>query len=408
MYMQKLKFVIGNILAQGLGTITTLVFTIVCTRLLTVDEYGELRYMMILLPLLMTISLPGYDSVILRNANLRINASLLQVFRVRILAGSVGSILVLIALFLFHRKISEALTFFLVATIVLLPWFETATSYRNYLLGCGLQRVGINLLLQTRLCGFVLLIFFISLIYYMDISMLWVYPAWMVSSILPTITTFCRIVFRRYVKGVSMCGHKGGKSYVVEAITITIASLVYTLVFSIDKFLVRYELGVKQLALYSLLVMVPQELSRLFDSALPIFYRQLFFDCKNPDVGKNKHKLVHVLLCILLVMCVYTAGFYILSSFVFGKVYKYSFGMVLLSSFLIPSISMEYFYNHKIFVNYGAKGVFSYSICSLCVVALVTSVGLLLGGIIGIIISLTVKQFIFPYVFMFYYKHTKK
>ena len=388
-----------NIISQGLGTIIVLGFTVIGTRLLSVADYGELRLVMTVLPLLMAFSLPGFDSLILRNSSSRIKIPLLRIFGTRVTAASIGSLGILLYLYMNYREVSDTLVFFLLTTAALLPFFETATGYRNYLIGRGLEKQGIDLQLQAKFIGIVLALFCFGLITITDIEAQWIFPAWMLATIIPTVATFIRVALKREDGWVRQ--RKGaGKLNIAEAAIATTAGLVFTLSFSLDKLWVRSELGAEQLALYAILIMGPQEITKLFDSTIPIFYRKLF-------ISKSRISMLQKMQAIsllLLVMGSYTLGFHALSGFVFGEAYTYPFHLVLLSSLLIPGLAVEYFNSHRTFAYYGASATFYYSLCSLATTTTAVVVALTQGHVAELIVALVFKQLTLPFLFLFFYR----
>lgn len=390
----RVGLIAGNSLAQAVGTASALIFTILGTRLLSVVDYGELRFVMILLPLAMALSLPGFDSVILRATGLRAMVPLARILVTRMLAGCLGSLLIAGALIVFADQIGEALRFLLVATAVLLPLFETATGYRNYLLGKGLRNSGNRLLLQARFGSLALFLAIAAMIQPLGIAALWIYPAWMASTILFTLLSALRVLLKRSRSGFHW-RRFGGRLPLSEAVAATLAGVVYTFAFSLDKLGVRTTLGPEQLALYSLLIMVPQELAKMVDSNISLFYRDLFFSRDRPQ----EKTMARYIGFALLGMAAYVLAFHWLSALIFGPAYHYSIGLVALSSLLFAGQSMEYFIIHRTLAMSGARAMFGYSLCNLFATSLVVWSGLTLGGVVGLILGLVAKQITLPVAF---------
>jgi O-antigen/teichoic acid export membrane protein len=390
----RVGLIAGNSLAQAVGTASALIFTILGTRLLSVVDYGELRFVMILLPLAMALSLPGFDSVILRATGLRAMVPLARILVTRMLAGCLGSLLIAGALIVFADQIGEALRFLLVATAVLLPLFETATGYRNYLLGKGLRNSGNRLLLQARFGSLALFLAIAAMIQPLGIAALWIYPAWMASTILFTLLSALRVLLKRSRSGFHW-RRFGGRLPLSEAVAATLAGVVYTFAFSLDKLGVRTTLGPEQLALYSLLIMVPQELAKMVDSNISLFYRDLFFSRDRPQ----EKTMARYIGFALLGMAAYVLAFHWLSALIFGPAYHYSIGLVALSSLLFAGQSMEYFIIHRTLAMSGARTMFGYSLCNLFATSLVVWSGLTLGGVVGLILGLVAKQITLPVAF---------
>jgi len=390
----RLGLITSNSFAQAVGTAFALLFTILGTRLLSEADYGELRFVMIVLPLAMALSLPGFDSVILRASGLRVRVPLVRILVTRMLAGCLGSLLIACALIVFADQIGNTLRFLLVTTAVLLPMFETATGYRNYLLGRGLRNSGNRLLLQARLGGLALFLLIAATIQPLGIAALWIYPAWMVTTILFTLLSALRVLLRRNLSGFHW-RRFGGRLSLSKAVVVTLAGVLYTFTFTLDKMGVRTTMGPEQFALYSILIMVPQELAKLVDSNIALFYRELFFAIDRP-----KKKTVTLWIGFaLLGLVAYVLTFHWLSALIFGPAYQYSIGMVALSSLLFFGQSTEYFIIHRTHAMIGARAMFGYSLCNLFASSLVVWIGLTLGGILGLILGLVVKQITLPVAF---------
>lgn len=391
-----LGLILSNTLAQVIGTATALSFTILGARLLSVTDYGELRYVMTLLPLIMAISLPGFDSIILRMTGLGVAVPLVRVLAVRMLAGCIGSIFIVLVLVMYSERISNALFFLLVVTLVALPFFETATGYRNYLLGCGLTSVGNRLLLRARFGALVILLFLIFLIYVTDVNPLWIYPAWIASTVLATFSSSLRVLIRVFPKNIQWRRFDGYLP-MRGAASATLAGLVYTFAFSLDKLGIHSALGPEQLALYSLLIMVPQELAKLLDSNITLFYRDLFLARK----GFLLSRVVPYAIFTLFVLFVYILSFYFLSAEIFGASYRYPFTLVALSTLLFFGQSLEYFVAHRTLVIGGANAMFGYSLFNLAATVAAVWIGLSTGQLAMLILTLFVKQLTTASIFGF-------
>ncbi len=390
-----LSLVAQNTLAQVVGTLTSLAFTVGGARLLSIEDYGELRYVMALLPLLMVFSMPGFDTVTLRKSSLGERIPLGSIFRQRIMTASIGSFVVLLLMFFLAQKLSATLAFLLLATALLLPLFETGTGYRNYLLGRGLQSQGTLFLLRVRLYGFAIFVSLSLLCLYSGKNMIWIYPAWLIANIIPTLFAFSKVAFRCETF-IPHDRSKLGDISTLDGLTTTLAGLIYTLAFSLDKLWIRMELGAEQLAMYALLIMVPLEFGKIVDSSIPLFYRKII----RPIGSVNFVNIGIYVLMMALIMLSYICAFYNFSELIFGEPYRYSMKMVVLSSLIIPSLSLEYAGNHIVFIKQGSRGTFFYSASNLIVTGLIVPIGLMIGGMSGLILLLFLKQLLLPTIFI--------
>jgi hypothetical protein len=74
--------------------------------------------------------------------------------------------------------------------------------------------------------------------------------------------------------------------------------------------------------------------------------------------------------------------------------------MVILSSLIIPSLSLEYVGIHVIFIRQGAYGTFLYSVCNLIATALIVPIGLMIDGMSGLLLLIFLKQLLLPAIFI--------
>ena len=395
--MQALKLSLKNIVSHGLSASIGLFYSIAAARFLTAKDFGELRLVMTLLPIFMSFSFPGYDSIILRNLSLRIEVSLLRIFYSRMILGGLGTALILCSVYVMGERLSPVLRFFLFFIALLLPFFETATGYKNYLVGKRRKDTALNLYILTRGSTLILMASIVYIIHRYNLPHIYIFPTYMISMTIPTLLTFLSISLKKSSKKI-----KQGPCF-LGAVSVTYAGLIYTLAFSIDKLLVWYTLGPTQLAEYSILVMAPQELSRFFDSVVLIYYHELFFSKKETNIWK--HKRIGIFLMLLVAF--YVLFFYKFHSSIFGKNYQFAFYPVLLSGMMILSLSFELFQNQRIFALYGSNSLFQYSLTSLCATIILVP-SFLLGGLYGLMTGLIVKQFITPSLFLLFLKTVRK
>jgi hypothetical protein len=389
-----LRVVAKNAISHGLLIAIALVFTIGGTHLLPAEEYGELRYAMTLLPLFMAFSLPDYDRIILRNAHLRKRVPLLEMFYVRAAAGLLGSVLILGVVCALKEQINPVQYFVLLWIGLLLPLFETGTGYRTYLIGTGLRDAGLNRVIQARLLTLILLGASLFLIYAFGVNRVWIFPAYLLSLIVPTLLIFFSVALRQRARPTRPLSSIARLDVRAAAVA-TCAGMIYTLAFSLDKLLVRQYQGSSALAMYAILIMGPQELSKLFDATLPLFYRKLFFAKKTLEL----HKQWIAGLLVLAATLAYIVIFYRLSGFVFGARYRYPLHSVILSGIMIGSASFEYLNTHRVFAILGPRQFLQYAVVNLIANALMLPAALAAGGIDGLMIGLIVKQLLTPTLF---------
>ena len=377
-------------------------FIILSSHLLSAAEFGELRFMMTMLPLLMAFSLPGFDAVILRDSNLGLKIPLFKIFRLRFLCALIGSALLIVLIVFSIDDLSNSLLFFFFVTVLLLPLFETATGYKNFLIGRGLVKQSVNLHFLNRIANIVLFFVFAAGLLFTGVSPFWLYPAFLVSVALPTVIISLqvllqhdgyRIVFRK----------QSGKVNLQGAVLASTAGLVFTLVYSFDKLWLRGLGGAEILAAYAVLVMIPQELAKLFDMTVPLFYKKLFFQGQSTAAAKLNPSLLFGAVAVLFVL-VYTPFFYLFSPWIFGVFYQFEVSEVFVSGLLFGGQALEFYFGHKIFAGYGARAQLVCSFVNLFFGGMAVVVGFMVGDVYGLIIALFIKQLLLYPSLVFLYQ----
>lgn len=372
--MHKYKLLIYAGSAHLANIMIGVVFSFLCTRLMSSGTFGNLRYVMTWLPILMVISLPGYDMVILREINRGRHVSMWRVLAIRFSGGVIGSIILTAVVMVFFPNVPSALKFFFLWVALALPFFETATGYRNYLIATRLKRHGLRLATRNRFLSSLILIVSGGVIYVAKLDPKWLLPMYLVSLIVPTLTTYLSIAKRQY-RRIMPLNYKG--LHLHTAIFTSLAGLFNTVAFSLDKLMLHYYLGATTLAFYSILVMFPAEIARMIDSVYPIYYRQLFL--RKRRIGWS---LVGIMIGLgALGIAVYAAVFVVLSPLVFGAFYQYDFLLVLLAALLMLSGAFEYYVLQRIFASYGGKLFLIYSGISILISYVLYSLVLPGGGI---------------------------
>jgi O-antigen/teichoic acid export membrane protein len=393
--MNKFKLVIHAGSTYAASTLIGLVFSVLCTHLMGAGEFGDLRYVMTWLPIFMTMTLPGYDSVILRETNFGRFIPLLKILFVRIAGGVLGSLILFCIFSLQHTNYSQDVWFFLICAIVTLPFFETATGYKNYLISTHLKKFGLTLLLRNRVITFALLLLAGISIYYFKLSPRLLFPAYLIAMIIPPMLTGFDI-FLRQQKSVRFA--KFGQLHIFSAIQTSFAGLIGTFAFSLDKLMLHHYLGGKVLAWYSILVMFPVEIAKLIDSLYPIFYKKLFLD-KSKLLLKTA---ISILAFSFVLIAVYSTVFYLISPIVFGGYYRYNFGIVLFAASLMLSGAFEFYFVQRLFASHGGSILLTYSIISIIVCFSLYTYVLPGGGVFGLILAIALRQLALPIIFQLF------
>lgn len=369
-----------------------ILFSVAGAHLLTPASFGELRYAMTWIPLLMILTLPGYDTVILKKSNLRKQIPLINIFLTRFILGLSASFILLFFYILSAEYMNSVQSFLILSIIILLPLYEIGTGYKNYLIGRGLKKQALSLAILVKLSTLIIFVLLTSLIFYIKLDPIYIFPAYLIAVILPTLMALFIVGLNQKRYSLNLF------PYIKPALILTLSGLVSVYAFSLDKLLMRSYMGSEELARYAILTMLPIEAARFIDSIIPLFYKNLFL---------SKIKKVNGLYLIFLLSCliipIYSASFYLLSPIIFGSHYSYDLYTVFLSSLLILSLGVEFYLSHYILMKYGDRDLLIISginaaLCSLLYWATISYI----GTIESIIITIFLKQILFYPVYCFY------
>ncbi|NOH29059.1 hypothetical protein [Vibrio mediterranei] len=383
--MKAFNLVLKTSANQVLAAVHALVFSIVTTRELSPDLFGDLRFVLSLLPVLMVASLPTYDNILLRNSSKFIFTPLYKVTLLRVTGGVLASISILLYLFIFD--VGDNLWFFLIITSVLLPFFETFTGYRNFLIGSRLKKQSINLYMIVKITSIGLFLLFYALTVYYELDKRLLLLFYFLSSIIPTVIVMSTVMYRQWNKQ-RYSKIRSPQMNLSSAIVTSLAAGIMTLSFSLDKMLIHDVWGAESLAFYAILIMFPLELAKLVDAVFPLFYRKVIVN--NIQVGLNK--LVLVGISFLVIGVIYSSFAYLLFPIVFGTFYTYDFTIVLVSFLLVISGVSEYYVIQKMYINSNYRLILSYALVSLFCTYGIMSTVLPLSSLIGVIIAVFFRQ----------------
>jgi len=378
--------------AQFLGAAIAFSFTFISVKILEPSVYGDMRYVMAILPLFMIGTLPTYDSIILRNTSKKIKTSLYPTSLVRFVGGGVVSLTILISLP--YLELSSDVLFFLIVVAIFLPFFDTSTGFKNYLIGARLKKQAIYLYARNRLISLLLLCLFSSLIIFINLDERLILPSYLLAIIIPSFVVFFivakkqnKIFIRKKLKT---------KLYLKSAFLTTVGGGLGTLSFSLDKLLIHQSLGAEKLALYAILTMVPLELANLVDSIFPIFYRKLIL---SDNKIKNENKIISIFI-ILLLLSFYSVISLFLYPFVFDSFYTFDIILLFVSSLLIISGSYEYYFIHKIYAR-GQNNLFIiYSAISVVFSYVFINLSLEMNSLVYVLLAVFIRQIVQPLFFI--------
>jgi O-antigen/teichoic acid export membrane protein len=374
-----------NLLSHGVSAVLAFGFAFASARLLSVGDNGELRYAMTLLPLLMTCTLPGFDSLILRQSAAGRPLALRQVLWIRMSGGLIGAGGVALVIFTFPHGWSPTLLFFMLCTALALPFFETGTGFRNFLVATYQTRAGIRAFFQARAWTLGLLGLGVILLGLLHAPWIWIYPVYLLAMSLPMLMIGLRIALRQRM------GSRVQKPWysLGSAAMITGASLVYTYTFSLDKLIVHGG-GATVLARYGVLLMIPLELARLIDASLPLFYKSKFMRADAAIVSWRKWLIPGAGLCVS--YFVYVAAFHTGSSLVFGPDYQYSWTEVMMAGLVGVGQGFDYVGKQSLLARWAARGLSLHAAFSLGFALLLFPWAFSVGGTEALMLAILGKQ----------------
>lgn len=377
-----------------LGSIITLVFTVICTRLLSTNEFGEIRYAMILLPIFMSFGLPGADGVILKYAYLKESVFLFPIYFIRMVGAGIGSILLCLWIEFFAGD-QFGWTSALWAVVLLLPFYDIATGYKNFLIGRGLKKVALNLNFLVKVCSLLSVIALIFFVYFGVFPRGFLFPGYLICLIIPTTFIFFLVArSQRY----SFYQNFSFRKFLSQSSLASLAGLISVFSVSLDKIYLGHYFGSSELAIYSILLMFPQEFSRLTDTFVPLYYDRFFYNKKKINLYLWASRLMPVIFFLFLV---YGVTFYFLSPIVFGESYYYSLGDIILSLVFLCTCVGEYFSFHRVFAKYSLVWYLLFLIFGMMILYLFLIFLTPIYGSMGVLVAVILKQFLMTFILCF-------
>lgn len=374
-----------SVIVHVLSSLTAIIFVIFCSRSLPVSEYGDIRYAITLLAVFMAFGLPWTDSIILKCAYLKEPVFLFPIYFMRMAGAGIGSIFLYLWIsFLAGGEVGW--TPALLAVLLLLPFYDIGTGYKNFLIGRGLKKNALNLFFFAKMASFLSIICLISLIYIQYLPKNFLFPGYLICLILPT--TFMFFLVARSQR-VSFCRHFSFKKFLSHSSLSSFTGLISVFSVSLDKIYLGHNFGTSELALYSILLMFPQELARLTDTFVPLYYDRFFY---SKDKVNLQFWVVRLLPIIFLLCLVYGVLFYYLSPTVFGKSYHYTEVSIFLSVVFLCTCVGEYFSFHRVFAQYSLLWYLIFLVFGVIILYLLLTLLAPIYGVMGVLGAVILKQ----------------
>ena len=400
----KKKSLVTNIaIFYGLSMALSLIFSVVATRHLDPERYGLLRYVLTILPFLSICTLPGYDTITLKEVNCEEEISILDITKIKVMVGSIFSVF---AFLLFSNLLMEeegVEIFFYISILLFFPFFETGSNFKNNLYARKEQTLSLGLQIISKILFIILFVSVVFLINRYQVSPNYILPAYLLAgSVSGHSVNFYAAIFY------NSCGSKKSAFlHIKEAVTLSGATGVSLLSSLIDRLFVYHLLGKETMAKYSILMMIPMELGRFLDFIFIVFYKKIFLERNNKRIlHRIRNPSFVFLLCAVAVF--YCFLFKMISPLVFGNFYKYEYLTIFLSAASVIGITFEYFFIHTVFALGNAYRSLSYSVTS----ALTTVILIPIFGIPwkmeGVLFSIFLKCFLAPFFFASFWRYFRK
>lgn len=386
------------ILVQAFTAIYGLMFTFLAVHALEPALFGELRYVLVLLPILMLSTLPSYDVLILRESSIGAQININLIFKNRVYVALVGVVIISAALNFNIIDFGEKTTIALVLCALLLPFYETTTGFKNYLIGRGLKDEALKILIRNRLYSLLLLIIGAFFLFLIGPTVYGFLVLFMVCQTLPNL--FTHLFFRKRSKLRPSVRVSNSISF-KEALITSLAMGIGILSYSIDKLLVQREMGSESLAFYTILILVPLIFAQLIDAVIPYIYRQLFSTKVSFFCRRNYFYIFGASFLFAAVYGIFSSYAY---PYIFGEFYNYELSLSMLAGMLAATGSVEFFFIQYLYKNKKANLIVVYSVMSLIIIYSCLSLVLEYEKLELVISILGLKQLFLPLVFYFFIK----
>ena len=388
-------FKIGSV--QILTALHGLLFTFLAARYLSPEMFGELRFALLVLPFLMVATLPTFDNIVLREAASGSNLSLQSIVKVRFIFACVGAIFLALVSIYFRDNIANELFYSLFILVLILPFYEVTTSFKNFLIGKGLGDSSLKIQRRNKFFSIILILFLVPLFSQFNVSSISFLIVFLLSTTLPNFITNYYFKLRESFREAKY--EKVSVSLIKEAIYTSLASVFWLASYAFDKFVVERKLGVEFLAYYSILVMLPFLIAQLIDSLVVLFYRRIFLI----QTSIFSSKFVFYLFLILTLVILFYGNFvYFFYPLIFGEFYRYSLALSMLSGLLIISGSFEFFFIQYLYRLKKKFVIFGYNLSSLLLLCLVLLLILDDINLYILITVLVIKQIFLPVLVVFF------
>jgi O-antigen/teichoic acid export membrane protein len=384
---------------QVLTAIQGLLFTFLAARLLSPEMFGELRYVLVLLPFLMVSTLPTFDILVLREAASASKINLQDIVKKRGQFGFFGALFFAFILFFTKDNFTSEVFQSLCIVLLILPFYETTTSFRNFLVGKGLRDRALTIQLRNRILSIVLILLGVFIYMQLAPSVAGFLFIFLVCTTFPNIITNFSLKLREESRESKYL--KTSDSLVKEAVFTSLASVIWIASYSFDKLIIERQLGVESLAFYSILVMIPLMIAQLVDGLIMLYYKKIFLSKVSIFTIKN---IVSVVFLFSIVICAYGYFVHIFYPSIFGDFYSYTLSLALLSGVLILTGSIELLLIQYLYKEKKPSLIMGYNCSSILVLFVTLTLMLKDLNLHSILLVLGIKQIFLPMIIFTYHR----
>jgi len=335
------------LIGRAINIVLPILLTTIIVNIYSQSEFGWYRTIFTYLPLLQLVTLPGIDSVVLREGYNGKNVAVFSIFWAKVFCGLVGSQIILAVIILFD---SFEVNTGVLLLVMMSPFLESAVFLKNRYYASGHSYFANVLTLRFILFRVCLIVVFVGTFLLMKLPLQFIMLAVVFSnSLLPLYLLISKKVF-------SLPGRSASWSVILMRIKqgffYTLVGGMFTAVVSFDRIFVSFLKGPEFFAYYSILVMLPVEMARVIDIAIPSFYtyflRFQFFKAK-----------AIVIACAIFIVGVagYSMTVRYLYPIVFGHNYSYEMPDIYLSVVLCVGLICDLASVHFINIYYGLRGL---------------------------------------------------
>ncbi len=321
-----------SLLSQVVSSLASAAAVIVLANILPKESFGQYRFVLSLIPVLVIFALPGISTALMRSAARGARADFPKVVETEIKWGFLGSLASLLIAAYYFSQGDHVLSLAFALTAALVPFIQPFSVYSAYYKGKQNFKLAtiydsISLVFQAVLLVGAALV---------TRNILVVIGAFLAGRIIPSVFFYVKTLRD---EGEAARGGGGAEDGSDDTIRygkrLTTTQIMSTIAGSIDKLLVGYFLGLEVLAVYSIALTIPSNAILLFNVIPRIAFPKFSKNSWGPEErAKIIRKLMIFLAALIVPVALYALLVPVVLPFIF-KDYRASIPTALVLSFLI-------------------------------------------------------------------------